>query len=143
MTNEERQQRNDLICRAYMVGISLAECGRPFGMTRQRVKQIVQEAGLWRTRPRTANNRDQYIGVNLSKEDKAALKAEAARLGVSISAMTSTWIKHRLDKLEAARRKSLDAVQQELDAAQQVQPNAEQVQSNAEQVQPNSEEVPS
>lgn len=94
-----RRERNDTICRLYLEGKSLADIGRQFGLKRQRIKQIVVEAGLWRKRMPAQNERDEFLGINISESDKVALRAEAARLGVSMSAMTAEWIKDRLEAL--------------------------------------------
>ena len=65
-----------------------------FGLKRQRIKQIVVTAGIWRER--LPPDRDEFLGVNLSEDDKEALRREAARRGVSMSALTSDLIKEML-----------------------------------------------
>lgn len=44
-------------------------------------------------------NRDEFLGVNLSEEVKAALRAEAARREISMSALTYETLKDMLAKL--------------------------------------------
>lgn len=95
MTQEERRARDAEICQRYLSGLSLAESGRPFGIGRQRVKQIVQAAGVWRAAKKT-NGRDEFLGVNISEEDKQALREEAARRGLSMSALTADLIRDML-----------------------------------------------
>jgi len=107
MTVEERQQRmaerNQAICAYYLEGHTLAECGKQFGLKRQRIKQIVQAAKIWRERTPSTNDRDKFLGINISEEDKATIKEEASRQGISMSAMTAEWIKERLEELRQQR----------------------------------------
>jgi hypothetical protein len=104
MTEEEKRAqmaaRDAEICALYLTGASLAECGKKYGLKRQRIKQIVQKAGVWReyVRPPT-NGRDEFLGVNISEEDKLALRDEAKRRGISMSALTADLIKDMLAEL--------------------------------------------
>jgi hypothetical protein len=92
--------RNAAICDLYLSGATLAACGKRFGLKRQRIKQIVQEAGIWREPiPHIPDGRDEFLGINISPEDKEALKAEAARTNTSMSALTSDWIRQKLAEL--------------------------------------------
>lgn len=102
MTPEEKQAqmeaRNLEICQMYLSGASLAECGKKFGLKRQRIKQIVQAAGIWRARPKTSDGRDDFLGVNISESDKQALREEAARRGLSMSQLTAELIREMLGR---------------------------------------------
>lgn len=103
MTPEEKLQqmneRNATICKVYMEGATLAQCGKQFGLKRQRIKQIVTEAGLWRERGQSTNERNAFLGIDLTETDKEALRTEASRQNLSMSAMTSEWIRDRLDEI--------------------------------------------
>lgn len=91
----DRAARDAEICRRYVGGMTLAEAGRPYGITRMRVKQIIKTAGLWRPRV-SQNSRGEYLGVNLSEADKEELRREAERRGVSMSLLTSDLIREML-----------------------------------------------
>jgi hypothetical protein len=100
MTREELDSRDKDICALYMEGKSLAECGLKYGIGRQRVKQIVEKAGLWREpKPVPLSGRDELLGVLISDDDKKTLRAEARRRGISMSEMTAEWIKNKLAEL--------------------------------------------
>lgn len=89
--------RNAEICRLYVSGIATPELGRQFKLTRQRIKQILKLAGLHRTdRAYVASNRDAFLGVDVTPTVKDALRAEAARRGVSMSELSSETLKEML-----------------------------------------------
>lgn len=98
MTHDEKVQqmtaRNEAICRFYADDHTLAECGKKFGLKRQRIQQILQAAGVWRQYARTGRNK--HLGVTVSEEDKMALTAEAKRRGVSVSSLTADTIREML-----------------------------------------------
>ena len=91
-----RLKRDAEICQMYMSGATLEECGKQYRVRRQRIKQIVKAAGLWR--PRTTSGRDEFLGVNLHEEDKLALKIEADRQGLSMSALSAKILADNLPK---------------------------------------------
>ncbi len=104
MTPEEKQAqmnaRNAEICQMYMSGATLAECASRFGVKRQRIKQIVEDAGIWRPYVRPPrSDRDEFLGVNLTEADKDALREEATRRGMSMSSLTATLIRDMLDEI--------------------------------------------
>lgn len=101
MTHEEKQrqmeQRNADICSYYKADHNVAECGKRFGLKRQRILQILQASGVWQ--PYEKTGRDVFLGISLTEGDKAALRAEAERRGVSMSALSAEAIKEMLAAL--------------------------------------------
>lgn len=93
-----RLKRDTAICEQYLNGMTLEECGRLYKLRRQRIKQIVKAAGLWRPRTVTVSDRNEFLGVNLSGTDKIALKLEADRRGLSMSALTAELINHAVPR---------------------------------------------
>lgn len=90
MTEEKREEmrlRNEAICRSYQDGRNLAEIGKEFGLKRARIQQILQAAGVWR--PLVREPRDEFVGVTVTRETKAALAAKAKERGVSVSRLAS------------------------------------------------------
>lgn len=96
------KERNEEICRLYVGGLTLRECGQHFKLSHQRVRQILRRAGVFkRDQLVERSDRDEFLGVNLTEADKIALRAEAERRGVSMSALTSDLIRDMLSTLEA------------------------------------------
>ena len=82
--------RNEEICRLYTTGSTLEECGAPFGLTRERVRQILRQYRVYKSdRPVevSTNKRDTFLGVNVTSTTKAALKTEAKERSISVSAL--------------------------------------------------------
>ena len=106
MIDEEKKiqmtQRNAAICAHYQAGHKLSECASRFKLGRQRVQQILKAAGIWK--PYIKNDRTKFLGVTVSEADKAALTLEAARRGISMSALTSDLIKDMLASLQTGAR---------------------------------------
>ncbi len=97
MINTERDTR---ICQLYTSGQTLQEIGTSFKLSRERVRQILRKQGVYRKdRLVVKSDRDEFLGVNISDADKVALRAEAARRGLSMSALTSDLIKDMLASL--------------------------------------------
>lgn len=106
------KERNDEICKLYTVeGLTTQQCAERFKISRERVRQILRRAGIYR-KDRAEQKilglrngvvetaaRDEFLGVNLSESDKHALRAEAERRGVSMSSLTSDLIKEMLAAL--------------------------------------------
>lgn len=103
MTDDEKRQqmtqRNADICAYYKAGHKLSECASRFGLGRQRVQQILLAAGIWK--PYVKGDRTEFLGVSVSAADKAALTEEAARRGLSMSALTSDLIKDMLAEVRS------------------------------------------
>jgi transposase len=91
MTPEKRaelDERNARIVRYYQDGHSISECGVEFRLGRQRVQQILKEAGAWK--PYQKSDRTEFLGVSVSAETKTRLNAIADKRGVrSVSKLTS------------------------------------------------------
>jgi hypothetical protein len=47
------------------------------------------------------SDRDEFLGINISEADKTALREEAARRGISMSALTADLIKDMLKEVRA------------------------------------------
>jgi lambda repressor-like predicted transcriptional regulator len=86
--------RNDSICAAYQTGLTLAAIGRQFGLSRPRIQQILKKAGVWV--PSTKRRRTEYLGVTMTEQTKAALKVEAEKRGISLSALSDETLKEML-----------------------------------------------
>lgn len=100
MKKDAMRQRNAAICEFYKTGASPAQCGKRFGLKHLRVKQIVKAAGIWRERPQhESNERDAFLGIDISTDDKEALLIAAARTNTSMSALSSKWIREKLANL--------------------------------------------
>lgn len=84
---KKMEKRNDAICACYAEGKSLAECGRKFGLGRQRVQQILKKAGAWR--PHTPSGRTNHVGVTVTQETKKKLKELADENDMSVSELTA------------------------------------------------------
>lgn len=98
MTPEERkaqmQQRDADIAAYYQAGHSIVECGRRYGLKRQRVLQILKAAEVWK--PYVKGDRTQFLGVSVSEPAKAALKQKAEEQGISVSQLTANTIDEML-----------------------------------------------
>lgn len=106
------EERNKEICTAFVNGATVADCSEQFKLTRERVRQILRQAGVFgdsRVRPQTiglteglvqSDTRDEFLGVIVSEADKAALRAEALRRGLSMSRLSSDFIKEMLAGLK-------------------------------------------
>lgn len=94
--------RNFQVCRRYIDGATLDECAVQFKISHERVRQILRKAGVYRRDRLVArSDRDEFLGVNISEADKTALRAEAARRGISMSALTADLIKDMLKEVRA------------------------------------------
>ena len=91
MTPEEKATqmtaRNAAICAHYTSGHTVRECASHFILGRQRIMQILQEAGVWK--PYVKGERTKFLGVNVSEETKDGLKAKADAEGKSVSRFAS------------------------------------------------------
>lgn len=109
------EQRDKEIVACYIGGKTLEQCGQEFKITRERVRQILRKHGILkhaRVKPKVGlddggvvktDGRDEFLGVNISEGDKQALREEAERRGLSMSRLSSDFIKEMLAKLEATR----------------------------------------
>src|SRR5678815_4936049 len=103
------EERNHEICDCYINGMTLKDCGKKFKLSPERIRQILRQEGVFkhaRARPQTYglkqglvedSSRDEFLGINISEADKDALRAEAKRRGLSMSRLSSDFIKEMLD----------------------------------------------
>lgn len=100
----EVSERNAEICRLYTGGLTLQQVGDHYGLTKERVRQILREAGVYKTdrKKETKVVRDAFLGINITEGDKVALCQEAARRGVSMSQLTADLIRKMLSELPSA-----------------------------------------
>lgn len=101
LNETQRTERNALICRLYQEGLSQAAISQRIHISRERVRQILNEAGIMR-RPqqRSKNGRQLFLGVLVTKDVKVALQREAEKRGLSMSELTSTMLGELLDACE-------------------------------------------
>lgn len=86
----DHKERDEVICKSYVAGLTLQGIADQHGLTRARIQQILRGAGLKRDDRRSNKlDRDIFLGVNIPEGVKEALREEAARRGVSMSALTS------------------------------------------------------
>ncbi len=103
MTNEEKaaqtKQRDDAIVAYYQEGHKISQCARHFHLNRQRVLQILKHREAWVPYVRgPKSDRTDFLGINITEADKQALKAEADKRGVSMSALSAEVISGMLNK---------------------------------------------
>lgn len=91
-----RVERDANMCQRYKDGATMEEIRRETGLSRQRVQQILRQNGLHKSDRKVTSDRDDFLGLNLSKPVKAALRKEAQRRGVSMSALSSDVLKDML-----------------------------------------------
>ena len=96
------EERDAEICRLYKNGLTLRALGEQFGLTHERVRQILRKAGAHEAYRKKAARRvrQAFLGVNISEGDKVALCQEAERRGISMSALTAELIKDMLAQRE-------------------------------------------
>lgn len=100
MTNNNYEERNKEICQCYINGMTLSECGKKFNLSSERVRQVLRLAGVLKdSRAKQQTDRDEFLGINISETDKVALREEAARRGLSMSRLSSDFIKEMLTGL--------------------------------------------
>lgn len=80
-------QRDADICAYYQTNQSLASCGKKFALKRQRIQQILKQAGVWK--PYVKGDRTQFLGVSISEQTKEALRQRAKEQGISASRLAS------------------------------------------------------
>jgi hypothetical protein len=93
MTNSKSERDAELI-RRYLGGETVDSLRADFKLTHERIYQILRKAGI--PRARRSEGRNQFLGVNLTEPIKDALRAEAERRGLSISALSSDMLRDML-----------------------------------------------
>lgn len=104
-----KTNRNQEVVRLYESGQSVADLSRHFKVTKQRIRSLLQRAGVART-PR--QKRDQFVGLFVAEPIKQALRDEAKRRGLSISQLSSDTLSEMLESCgylsEAAAIKEIE-----------------------------------
>lgn len=82
-----KDERNAAICAYYLEGHKLPAVASRFKLGRQRILQILQQAGVWK--PIEKGKRTKFLGVTVREETKDELSRLATERGVSVSQLTS------------------------------------------------------
>jgi hypothetical protein len=102
MTTEvlTKPERDKQICALYAAGATLQACADRFNLTRQRVKQIVKQAGVYRKteQPGRMSDRDAFLGINVHPDVKEYLRRESIKRPEvrSVSELCDTWLREKL-----------------------------------------------
>ena len=88
-------ERDALIVKRYQEDVPMAALAEEFQISKGRIYQILKKAGVPRRAVRTSE-RDLFLGINISEDVKNALKAEAARQGVSMSSLSAKSLREML-----------------------------------------------
>lgn len=86
MTKRERR-----IGDLYVSGETQQHIGDRYGLTRQRVCQILHELGLTRE-VRPLSERTVFLGIHITEETQKKLKEKAKKAGKSVSLLASSYI---------------------------------------------------
>lgn len=96
-----KPERDQEICDLYMKGVKVKDIAGRFTISRGRVHQIVHKNNLTpKDRHVEPSDRDEFLGINISDADKIALRREAKRRGLSMSAITADLIRDMLASLQ-------------------------------------------
>lgn len=99
-------ERNEEICRLYVSGLTIYDLSPQFNLSHERIRQILRKSGVFKThRQKISPDRFAFLGVNLTDDDKEALREEAGKAGLSMSELTSDWIKEKLEELKSLTEK--------------------------------------
>jgi hypothetical protein len=90
--------RNKQIILCYRAGNTMDVIASAFGISKQRVHQLLQRAGVTRQENPATRNRELYafIGANVTKEVKALAVREAKRRHMSLSGWVSRVLQDEL-----------------------------------------------
>ncbi len=91
----DKSGRDAELIERYATGETIESLREAYGISHERIYQILRKAGIPRRR-QGAEDRDQFLGVNLSESVKDALRAEALRRGISMSALSSDMLRDML-----------------------------------------------
>lgn len=93
-----KTDRNTSICHLYKEGgLTLGQLGQRFHLSRERIRQIVKRAGLTKDdRTAAVSIADEFLGVNIPKDVKLALRKEAHKRGLSMSSVTAKTLREML-----------------------------------------------
>lgn len=105
INNTKPNARDVEICRLYIgnkgqPGLTLQALGERFHISRERVRQILRRENVFKKdRHIELSGRDQFLGINITEPVKLALREEAQRRGVSVSALSSETLSDMLAAL--------------------------------------------
>ena len=90
--------RDAEICRRYKAGETYQSLHKAFHLSLERIRQILRQHGVSKDDrdKKRKRSRPRYLGITISVEDKAALKAEAEKKGVSMSELSADMIREKL-----------------------------------------------
>lgn len=86
-------ERNIEICKIYQEGATISALASSFSISRQRVRQIIRAAGVWKR----AALRPIFLGIDVTQETKDKLKAAADSKQTSMSKLASDIINSNLE----------------------------------------------
>lgn len=91
-------KRNADICRMYLMGrITLQQIGELFGLSKERVRQIVKTAGFNQAhRRQTQTPQRVYLGIGVASHVKEMMRREAEKQGISLSELTGQALEQSL-----------------------------------------------
>ena len=102
--------RDKEICKQYVGGMKVNDLADQNEISPERVRQILRKAGVFRKDPVVARTgRNAFLGVMVTKDEKAFLKEVAEKRGLSVSALTSDMIKKLLEEHHGASQHSSHA----------------------------------
>lgn len=91
-----KAERNEELIQRYRAGEPLEDLCTSFKLSRTRIYQILHKANVPLARQANDVERAQFLGVNLSEPVKDALRAEALRRGISMSALSAEVLREML-----------------------------------------------
>lgn len=97
MMHTGNEKRDSEICRMFKEGAAVEKIAERFSLSRERVYRIVKRENLTRSLPKS--DRDEFLGINVSESVKTALRDEAHRRGVSVSALSAETLREMLVSL--------------------------------------------
>jgi len=80
-----RAQRDEIIVKLYREGFTHDELAEEIGLSAERIRQILQSAGVTTAERGRGVRRTAFTGVHLTPDVKEALREEAQRCGRSMS----------------------------------------------------------
>jgi acyl CoA:acetate/3-ketoacid CoA transferase len=95
-------ERNEEIVRLYTAGHVPQYLGDLYGISKERVRQILRQAGVALRRsgnPGEDPPRSVFLGVGVTDEVKTALREEAKRRGISMSSLTAVALQEMLGQV--------------------------------------------
>jgi len=101
-----KQRRNAAICEAYVNGVSVHALSEEYGISTQRIRQILRRNGVTKRdqfqAPRRHHLGMSQVGITVTDSVKEKLKQEAQRRGMTMSSFGAELLKESLDALRVA-----------------------------------------